>query len=67
MQLYTTIHGLTNHRNIVGAYASHNRMLIAQMLAGAAPPPQKRVNHDVNAHVATLVHAYNNIRNIILF
>ena len=23
--------------------ASHNRMLIAQMLTGAAPPPQKRV------------------------
>ena len=22
--------------------ASHNRMLIAQMLAGAAPPPQKK-------------------------
>ena len=28
--------------------ASHNRMLIARMLSGAAPPPQKRVFRDVN-------------------
>ena len=46
--------------------ASHNRMLIAQMLAGAAPPPQKRVYRDVNARIATLVQGYNN-RNIIPF
>ena len=37
--------------------ASHNRMLIAQMLAGAAPPPQKRVYRDVNARIATLATA----------
>ena len=41
-------------------------MLIAQMLAGAAPPPQKRVYHDVNARIATLVQGYNN-GNIIPF
>ena len=35
--------------------ASHNQMLIAQVLAGAAPPPQKRVYRDVNARIATLV------------
>ena len=35
--------------------ASHNRMLIAQMLAGAAPSPQKRAYCDVNARIATLV------------
>ena len=46
--------------------ASHNRMLIAQMLAGAAPPPQKRVYRDVNACIATLVQGYNN-GNIIPF
>ena len=46
--------------------ASHNRMLIAQMLAGAAPPPQKRVYRDVNARIATLVQGYNN-GNIIPF
>ena len=46
--------------------ASHNPMLIAQMLAGAAPPPQKRVYRDVNAHIATLVQGHNN-GNIIPF
>ena len=46
--------------------ASHNRMLIAQMLAGAALPPQKRVYRDVNARIATLVQGYNN-GNIIPF
>ena len=46
--------------------ASHNRVLIAQMLAGAALPPQKRVYHDVNARIATLVQGYNN-GNIIPF
>ena len=35
--------------------ASHNRMLIAQMLAGAAPLPQKRIYCEVNARIATLV------------
>ena len=40
--------------------ASHNQMLIAQMLAGAAPPPQKRVYPGVNARIATLVQGYNN-------
>ena len=39
---------------------AHNRILIAQMLAGAAPSPQKRVYHDVNARIATLVQGYNN-------
>ena len=33
------------------------------MLAGPAPPPQKRVYCDVNAHIATHVQGYNN-RNI---
>ena len=46
--------------------ASHIRMLIAQMLAGAAPPPQKRIYRDVNARIATLVQGYNN-GNIIPF
>ena len=46
--------------------ASHNWMLIAQMLAGAAPPPQKRAYRDVNARIATLVQGYNN-GNIIPF
>ena len=47
--------------------ASHNRMLIAQMLAGAAPPPQKGSwCCDVNARIATLVQWYNNA-NIIPF
>ena len=41
-------------------------MLIAQMLAGAAPSPQKRVYRDVNARIATLVQGYNN-GNIIPF
>ena len=41
-------------------------MLIAQMLAGAAPPPQKRVYRDINARIATLVQGYNN-GNIIPF
>ena len=40
--------------------ASHNRMLIAQMLAAAAPPPQKGVYRDVNARIATPVQGYNN-------
>ena len=46
--------------------ASYNQMLIAQMLAGAVPPPQKRVYRDVNARIATLVQGYNN-GNIIPF
>ena len=41
-------------------------MLIAQMLAGAAPPPQKRVYRDANARIATLLQGYNN-GNIIPF
>ena len=44
----------------------YNRMLIAQMLAGSAPPSQKRVYRDVNARIATLVKRYNN-GSIILF
>ena len=46
--------------------ASHNRMSMAQMLAGAPPPPQKRVYRDVNARIVTLVQGYNN-GNIIPF
>ena len=46
--------------------ASHNRMLIAQMLPGEAPPPQKRVYRDVNARIVTLAQRYNN-GNIIPF
>ena len=46
--------------------ASDNRMLIAQMLAGAATPPQKKVYRDVKARIATLVQRYNN-GNIIPF
>ena len=38
----------------------YNRMLIAQMLAGSAPPSQKRVYRDVNARITTLVKRYNN-------
>ena len=34
-------------------------MLIAQMLAGSAPPSQKRVYRDVNARITTLVKRYN--------
>ena len=41
-------------------------MLIAQMLAGAAPPPPERVYRDVNARIATLVQGQNN-GNIISF
>ena len=41
-------------------------MLKAQMLAVAAPPPQKMVYRDVNACIATLVQGYNN-ENIIPF
>ena len=41
-------------------------MLIAQMLAGVALPPQKRVYRDVNAGIATLVQGYHN-GNIIPF
>ena len=47
--------------------ASHNRMLIAQMLAGAVLPLQKRVYRDVNPRIATLVQGYNNNGNIIPF
>ena len=36
------------------------------MLAGAAPPPEKRVRRDVNARIATHVQRYNN-GNIIPF
>ena len=36
------------------------------MLAGAAPPPQKRAYRDVNARIATPVQGYNN-GNIIPF
>ena len=46
--------------------ASHNRMLISQILAGAVPPPQERVYRDVNARIATLVQGYNN-GNILYF
>ena len=46
--------------------ASHNRMLIVQMLAGAALPPTKKVYRDVNACIAALVRGYNN-GNIIPF
>ena len=46
---------------------SHNRMLIAQMLAGAVLPLQKRVYRDVNPRIATLVQGYNNNGNIIPF
>ena len=46
--------------------AAHNRMLMAQMLAGASPPLQKRVYRDVNARIVTLVQSYNN-GNIIQF
>ena len=35
-------------------------MLIAQMLAGAAPSPQKRVYHDVNVCIPRPVQGYNN-------
>ena len=41
-------------------------MLIAQVLAGAPPPSQKRVYRDVNAGIAALVQGYNN-GNIIPF
>ena len=41
-------------------------MLIAQMLAGVASPPQKRVYLDVNSRIATLVQGYND-GNIIPF
>ena len=47
--------------------ASHNGMLIAQMLAGAVPPPQKRVYRDVNARIATLVQGYNIMELLYLF
>ena len=47
--------------------ASHNGMLIAQMLAGAVPPPQKRVCRDVNARIATLVQGYNIMELLYLF
>ena len=46
--------------------ASHNQMLIAQVLAGAPPPSQKRVYRDVNARIAALVQGYSN-GNIIPF
>ena len=46
--------------------ASHNRMLIAQMLAGAAPSTQKRIYRDVTARIATLMQGYNS-GNIIPF
>ena len=45
---------------------SHNRMLIAQIIAGEALRPQKRIYCDVNARIATLVRGYNN-GNIIPF
>ena len=47
--------------------ASHNWMLIAQMLAGAVLPLQKRVYRDVNPRIATLVQGYNNNGTIIPF
>ena len=45
---------------------SHNRMLMTQMLAGAPPPPQKRVYRNVNFRIETFVQGYNN-GNIIPF
>ena len=36
------------------------------MLAGPAPPPQKRIYRGVNAHIAALAQGYNN-GNIIPF
>ena len=45
--------------NTVKLDASHNWMLIAHILAGAAPPPQKRVYRDVNTCIVTLVQEYN--------
>ena len=41
-------------------------MLKGQMLAGAAPPPQRKVYRDANTCIATLVQGYNN-GNIIPF
>ena len=35
-------------------------MLMAQILAGAPPRPQKRFYRDVNARIETLVQGYNN-------
>ena len=45
---------------------SHNRMIVTQMLAGAPPPPQKRIYRNVNVRIERLVQGYNN-GNIIPF
>ena len=42
------------------------QMLMTQMLAGAPPPPQKKVYRNVNVRIETLVQGYNN-GNIIPF
>ena len=39
--------------------ASHNRMLIAQMLAGAAPPPHIKKNHQIKTIADILLHDMN--------
>ena len=44
--------------------SSNSRIVLAQMLAGAATPPQKRVYRDVNQRTENLVQGYN-LQNII--
>ena len=48
---------ISNFINTLKLDESHNRMLIAQILAGEALPQQKRVYRDANAPIATLVQA----------
>ena len=45
---------------------SHNHMLMAQMLAGAPPPTQKRIYRAVNTRIQNLVQGYQ-IANLIPF
>ena len=35
--------------------SSHNHLIMAQLLAGAAPTPQKRIYREVNTRIQTLV------------
>ena len=48
------------------ADSSLNHHTVAQLLAGAPNPPQRRVYHDITERILRLVHGYNN-NNIIDF
>ena len=52
--------------DILNRESSYNHLTMAQILAGAVPPPQKRPYREVNNRLQSLVQGYNS-NNVINF